>query len=85
MYTVPLLNLLSVHLRVLVERPLWKSFASLCGLTSKESAPVPSNFEETIPNLLSDTIALMIKFTLLAPLRMDIGINYTIYLFFVGC
>lgn len=70
--TVPLLNLLSVHLRVLAEWPLWKSFATLCGLSNSDNnAPVAT--QETIPTILADPIALMIKFTLLAPLHMDIG------------
>lgn len=72
-FSVPLLNLLSVHLRVLVEWPLWKSFASLCGLPNNDTAPVPSHCKESIPTFLADPIALMIKFTLLAPLHMDIG------------
>lgn len=72
---VPLLNLLSVHLRVLVEWPLWKSFSALCGLPNNDNAPVPSHCKESIPTLLADPIALMIKFTLLAPLHMDIGMN----------
>lgn len=69
--------MLSVHLRFLVEWPLWQSFASLYEVKSTETASVPAQIpahcREIIPNLLTDPIALLIKYTLLAPLRMDSG------------
>ncbi|CAD7090025.1 unnamed protein product [Hermetia illucens] len=68
---VPLLHVLSVHVRVLVEWPLWRSWASLAGLPVTDSAPVPSHCRELIPSLLSDPIALLLKFILLAPLHLD--------------
>lgn len=71
---MPLLNLLSVHLRVWNERPLWKSFANLWNHASNENnASVSSQAEEMVPSLLADPIALMIMYTLIAPLRMEIG------------
>lgn len=71
--TVPLLNLLSVHLRYLVEWPLYQQFSSLYGVPATETASVPVHCREIIPTLLNDPIALLIKYTLLAPLRMDMG------------
>ncbi|KAJ6638423.1 E3 ubiquitin-protein ligase Ubr3, partial [Pseudolycoriella hygida] len=68
---VPLLHVLSAHVRVLTEWPLWRSWASLCGLPNDDSAPVPLLCMEYIPHLLSDPIALMLKFILLAPLHLD--------------
>ncbi|XP_067642366.1 E3 ubiquitin-protein ligase Ubr3 isoform X2 [Eurosta solidaginis] len=68
---VPLLHVLSVHVRVLVEWPLWRSWASLAGLPVTDSAPVPSHCRELIPSLLADPIALLLKFILLAPLHLD--------------
>ncbi|XP_039960513.1 E3 ubiquitin-protein ligase Ubr3 isoform X1 [Bactrocera tryoni] len=68
---VPLLHVLSVHVRVLVEWPLWRSWASLAGLPVSDSAPVPSHCLELIPSLLADPIALLLKFILLAPLHLD--------------
>lgn len=71
---VPLLSLLSeFSLRCLVGWPLWQSFASLYEVQSTNVASVPAHCQEMIPSLLADPIALMIKYTLLAPLRMDIG------------
>lgn len=60
-------------MRVLIEWPLWRSWASLCGLPNDDAAPVPLHCREHIPNLLSDPIALMLKFILLAPLHLDQG------------
>lgn len=71
--TVPLLNLLSVNLRFLVNGPLWQSFVSLYEVQTTEVASVPVHCQEIIPSLLADPISLMIKYTLLAPLRMDIS------------
>ncbi|XP_055371277.1 E3 ubiquitin-protein ligase Ubr3 isoform X2 [Condylostylus longicornis] len=68
---VPLLHVLSVHIRVLVVWPLWRSWALLAGLPIFDSAPVPSHCKEFIPSLLADPIALLIKFILLAPLHLD--------------
>lgn len=70
---VPLLHVLSAHVRVLTEGPLWRSWATLCGLQSNDSAPVPSHCRESIPSLLADPIALMLKYILLAPLHLDQG------------
>lgn len=70
---MPLLHVLSVHVRVLIEWPLWRSWATLCGLPSNDSAPVPSHCRESIPSLLNDPIALMLKYILLAPLHLDQG------------
>ncbi|XP_055914152.1 E3 ubiquitin-protein ligase Ubr3 isoform X3 [Eupeodes corollae] len=68
---VPLLHVLSVHVRVLVEWPLWRSWASLAGMPVIDSAPVPSHCKEFIPSLFADPIALLLKFILLAPLHLD--------------
>ncbi|XP_037934520.1 E3 ubiquitin-protein ligase Ubr3 [Teleopsis dalmanni] len=68
---VPLLHVLSVHVRVLVEWPLWRSWASLAGMPVIDSAPVPAHCRELIPSLLADPIALLLKFILLAPLHLD--------------
>ncbi len=80
-FTVPLLHVLSVHVRVLVEWPVWRSWASLCGLPNDDAAPVPLHCIEHIPNLLSDPIALMLKFILLAPLHLDQGEFYKLFSF----
>ncbi|XP_017029164.1 E3 ubiquitin-protein ligase Ubr3 isoform X1 [Drosophila kikkawai] len=68
---VPLLHVLSVHVRVLVEWPLWSSWASLAGLPVSETEPLPAHCLELIPSLLADPIALLLKFILLAPLHLD--------------
>ncbi|KAL9877993.1 ubr3 ubiquitin ligase isoform 2-T2 [Glossina fuscipes fuscipes] len=68
---VPLLHVLSVHVRVLAEWPLWSSWASLAGMTVTETAPAPAHCREVIPSLLADPIALLLKFILLAPLHLD--------------
>lgn len=70
---------MSVHVRVLIEWPLWRSWASLCGLPSDDTTPVPLHCREHIPNLLSDPIALMLKFILLAPLHLDQGTALMIF------
>ena len=70
---VPLLSLLSEYLRFLVKWPLHCHFVTLYEVQSANAASVPAHCEEIIPNLLSDPIALLIKYTLMAPLRMDIG------------
>jgi len=70
---VPLLHLLSVHVRVLIEWPEWNVWAALCGLLINDDTPVPS-----MPNLLADPCALMLKFILLIPLHLDQGNLYTI-------
>lgn len=74
-YSVPLLHVLSVHVRVLIEWPLWRSWATLCGLPITDSSPVPSHCLELIPSLLVDPIALLLKYILLAPLHLDQGTN----------
>ncbi|XP_017113090.1 E3 ubiquitin-protein ligase Ubr3 isoform X2 [Drosophila elegans] len=68
---VPLLHVLSVHVRVLVEWPLWSSWASLAGLPVSDTEPLPAHCLELIPSLLADPIALLLKFILLAPLHLD--------------
>ncbi|XP_002067371.3 E3 ubiquitin-protein ligase Ubr3 [Drosophila willistoni] len=68
---VPLLHVLSVHVRVLVEWPLWSSWASLAGLPVSDTEPLPVHCLELIPSLLADPIALLLKFILLAPLHLD--------------
>ncbi|XP_001963942.3 E3 ubiquitin-protein ligase Ubr3 [Drosophila ananassae] len=68
---VPLLHVLSVHVRVLVEWPLWSSWASLAGLPVSDTEPLPAHCVELIPSLLADPIALLLKFILLAPLHLD--------------
>ncbi|ALC48650.1 CG42593 [Drosophila busckii] len=68
---LPLLHVLSVHVRVLVEWPLWSSWASLAGLPVDNSEPLPAHCREMIPSLLCDPIALLLKFILLAPLNLD--------------
>lgn len=60
-------------MRVLIEKPVWRTWASLCGLPINDGAQVASY---GIPSLLSDPIALMLKFILLAPLHLDQGKNY---------
>lgn len=62
--------MLSVHVRVLTEWPLWRSWASLCGLPVVDNTPVPSVCRDAIPFLLSDPTALLLKYILLAPLPM---------------
>lgn len=75
-FSVPLLNLLSVNLRLFLPNlPDWQacpSFVSLYEVQAINVASVPSHCQE-IPSLLADPIALMIKYTLLAPLQMDLG------------
>lgn len=66
---------MSEYLRLLAGRPLWQSFVSLYEVQSFNTATVPVQCQEIIPSLLADPIALLIKYTLLAPLRMDIGRN----------
>lgn len=83
MFLVPLLSLLSEYLRFLVEWPLWQSFVSLYEVQSTNTASVPAHCQEIIPSLLADPIALLIKYTLLAPLRMDIGNNPQLYFKFI--
>ncbi|XP_064555346.1 E3 ubiquitin-protein ligase Ubr3 [Drosophila montana] len=68
---VPLLHVLSVHVRVLVEWPLWSSWASLAGMPVRDTEPLPTHCREVIPSLLADPIALLLKFILLAPLHLD--------------
>ncbi|KAH8386846.1 hypothetical protein KR093_002873, partial [Drosophila rubida] len=68
---VPLLHVLSVHVRVLVEWPLWSSWASLAGMPVNDTEPLPAHCRELIPSLLADPIALLLKFILLAPLHLD--------------
>lgn len=46
---------------------------SLYEVQSISTASVPAHCLEIIPSLLADPIALMLKYTLLAPLRMDLG------------
>lgn len=75
---VPLLSLLSEYLRFLVEWPIGQSFSSLYEVGEMNDLPktapvLPAHCIEMIPSLLADPIALLIKYTLLAPLRMDIG------------
>lgn len=67
---MPLLHVLSVHVRVLIEWPLWKSWAALCGLPVVDNTPVPAHCRESIPCLLSDPTALLLKYILLAPLHL---------------
>lgn len=69
---VPLLHVLSVHVRVLREWPVWKTWANLCGLPVNDGAPVPSLCTDLI-SLLADPCALLLKFILLAPLHLDLG------------
>lgn len=68
---MPLLHVLSVHVRVLIEWPLWKSLATLCGISFTDNTPVPAHCRESIPNMLEDPTALLIKYILLAPLQLD--------------
>lgn len=75
-FTVPLLHVLSVHVRVLLEWPVWRTWASVCGLPITDGSPVPSHCTELI-NLLDDPCALLLKFILLTPLHLDLG-NYII-------
>lgn len=72
---MPLLSLLSEYLRLLAKWALWQSFVSLYEVQSTNTASVPAHSQEIIPSFLADPIALLIKYTLLAPLRMDIGKN----------
>lgn len=81
---VPLLHVLSVHVRVLIEWPLWRSWATLCGLPINDSSPVPSHCLELIPALLVDPIALLLKYILLAPLHLDQGIWWSILNIFIN-
>lgn len=67
---MPLLHVLSVHVRVLIEWPLWKSWAALCGLPVCDRTPVPAHCRDAIPALLADPTALLLKYILLAPLHL---------------
>lgn len=81
-FSVPLLDVLSVRIRISNDWQLWRSWASLCGIPNDDAATaalqciehVPLQCIEHIPNLLSDPIALMLKYILLAPLHLDQGI-----------
>lgn len=54
--------------------PIWTMWASLCGIQIYDNTTlVPSRSNESIPLLLSDPCALMLKFILLAPLQLDLG------------
>lgn len=82
---VPLLHVLSLHVRLMInddwwvrlandEWPVWNLWASLCGISFNESNMlVPSHSTELVPILLSDPCALLLKFILLAPLQLDQG------------
>lgn len=65
--------MLSVHVRVLVDWPLWRSWAALAGCPINDAAPVPSHCRDFIPSLLADPVALLLKYILLAPLHLDQG------------
>lgn len=85
---VPLLHVLSFHVRLMInsknvghfghhEWSMWKSWATLCGIdTDEENAPVTSyaiGQNVKIPNLITDPCAQLLKFILLAPLQLDQG------------
>ncbi|CRK92911.1 CLUMA_CG006257, isoform A [Clunio marinus] len=84
---VPLLHVLAFHVRLMINNKNvhfghyeWKmdrAWATLCGipLNDNDDAPVPSyscnNENFTIPSLITDPCAQLIKFILLAPLQLD--------------
>lgn len=72
---MPLLSLLAEYIRYLArdEWSFYCTFVSLYEVQSPNTASVPAHREEIIPSLLADPIALLIKYILMAPLRMDIG------------
>lgn len=71
---VPLLNVLSVHLRTMVKWPLWQQFITFYETQCNESMVLEiKSVSELVPNILKDPVALLIEYQLLAPLRMDIG------------
>lgn len=73
---VPLLHVLSVHVRVLnvPHGPMWRSWATIAGLELGENMlAAQMQSHQLIPNLLADPIALLLKFFLLAPLHLDNG------------
>ncbi|GBP05047.1 E3 ubiquitin-protein ligase Ubr3 [Eumeta japonica] len=67
---VPLLHVLSVHVRVLVEWPLWSSWASCGHAGGRKRSCADTHCREVIPALLADPIALL-KYILIAPLHLD--------------
>lgn len=84
---VPLLHVLSFHVRLMInnknvhfgnyEWTMDRAWASLCGIPNVDyDAPVPSyscNDNVTIPSLITDPCAQLLKFILLAPLQLDQG------------
>lgn len=70
---VPLLNLLSVHLRTMVKWPLWQQFVTFYQTECNERMILQNGRHELVPNMLKDPIALLIEYQLLAPLRMELG------------
>lgn len=83
---VPLLHVLSFHVRLMInnnshfghyEWCMDRAWASLCGIPYDCDTPVPSysgsDNDVTIPSLITDPSAQLIKFILLAPLQLDQG------------
>lgn len=72
---VPLLNVLSTHLRIIANLPMeWRCWARLCGLAMDNDGS--NNKEEgagRIPLLVTDPTALMLKYILLSPVHLSQG------------
>lgn len=68
---VPLLNVLSTHLRIIANLPMeWRCWARLCGLPMEESKEEGAG---RIPLLVTDPTALMLKYILLSPVHLSQG------------
>ncbi|GAB0095755.1 E3 ubiquitin-protein ligase [Sergentomyia squamirostris] len=70
---VPLLHVLSVHVKFVIDRPVYHAWMSLCGIPVTDGSPVPAYYRELFPNFLADPCALMLKFILHAPLHLDLA------------
>lgn len=93
---VPLLHVLSFHVRLMInnknlrfgnhEWTMDRAWASLCGIPNVDyDTPVPSyscSDNVTIPSLITDPSAQLVKFILLAPLQLDQGMISCNFLLF---
>lgn len=86
---VPLLHVLSFHVRLIInnknvhfENHEWtmdRAWASLCGIPCEDyDTPVPtysSHDNISLPSLITDPSAQLLKFILLAPIQLDQGMH----------
>lgn len=69
---VPLLNVLSTHLRIIANLPMeWRCWARLCGLAMDDGGKEEG--AGRIPLLVTDPTALMLKYILLSPVHLSQG------------